>query len=135
MHNCPLDPVLAVTQTADPSEHNMTVIGSSDMPVMIFRQDNYTVIAVIDGEYTIDQWARAVEHITGEFDWWHGEVMPGVDAYIISQEDAHGFIGNPDWQELPVVFKSDVLAGLRRAVPARAGDEGPAVPRMVVHRR
>jgi hypothetical protein len=59
-----------------------------------------------------------MSHITGEFDWWYGKIAPGTWAYVIRTEDANGVIGNPDWQELPLLLRTSIVAGLWRTLPA-----------------
>jgi len=99
-----------------PIQQNMTLLGFTVMPVAAFKQDQYTVIVVTDG--TLDGFGEAVRHIDGDYDWWYGEIAPGIYAYSIVTEDASGYVGNPDWSELPELFKSDILAGLRRTLPS-----------------
>jgi hypothetical protein len=65
--------------------------------------------------------------ISGEFDWWYGEIVDGVFAYVITTEDENGHVGSADWQGLPVVLKSHILAGLRGTLPSRAGAQRTTV--------
>lgn len=126
----------------DPRSHesgyrqcNITVLGFTDMPLMTFRyNDSHTVIATV-GEFTADEFKEATRHIEGEFDWWYGEIGDGMYAYSITTEDPDGRPRVPDWPQLPELFQSVVLAGLRGTLPLGEGDERPADTRVVVHRR
>jgi hypothetical protein len=73
-------------------------------------------IAVVASNNPDDQITLPV--ITGDYDWWYGEIAEGVWAYVITTEDTLGNVGNPDWTELPELLRTTVLAGLRREVPA-----------------
>lgn len=97
------------------------VLMSSVMPKLKAVIDgNTTAIVFNAGELDPGEWNETVKHITGEYRWWYGEVSPGIDAYVITVEDADGNIANPDWKELPVLLRDELVAGVRGTLPTGA---------------
>jgi hypothetical protein len=79
--------------------------------------DNYRFVVHADNE-DASLWEAVVSHVRGEYDWWYGEIADGIWCYVIATEYADGYVGNPDWSQLPVVFKSHIMAGLRGTLSA-----------------
>lgn len=127
LHMCSLSVLFASVRrfpTADdldthaegyPCHSLMPVITCSSMQSFISGD---TTVIVVPDEFSAEDWTTAVAHITGEYEWWYGEIGDGLFAYVITEVDVLGDTRVPDWQGLPLVLKSHIMARLRRAVPS-----------------
>jgi hypothetical protein len=87
-------------------------------PMHTFIDKHTTVLTFAEDDSPSPERLESLLSHCGDYDWWYGEISDGVWAIIVTTEDADGNVANPDWQELPVVLKSLVMARLRGEIPA-----------------